>query len=154
MRISDWSSDVCASDLLDAVEARRLSCAKKLSPVELLESCIERIEAVNPAINAVVTKDYDRARKAAKAAEDAVMRGEKLGALHGLPMGVKDLTNTAGMRTTYGSLLYKDFVPEEDERLVAVLRRAGANVFCKTNTPEFCACANTDRKSTSLNSSH
>src|SRR3546814_7443822 len=71
------------------------------------------------------------------------MRGEKLVALHGLPMGVKDLTNTAGMRTTYGSLLYKDFVPEEDERLVAVLRRAGANVFCKTNTPEFGAGANT-----------
>src|SRR3546814_18621981 len=70
------------------------------------------------------------------------MRGEKLGALHGLPMGVKDLTNTAGMRTTYGSLLYKDFVPEEDERLVAVLRRAGANVFCKTNTPAFGAGAN------------
>src|SRR3546814_17822099 len=71
------------------------------------------------------------------------MRGEKLGSLHGLPMGVKDLTNTAGMRTTYGSLLYKDFVPEEYERLVAGLRRAGANVFCKTNTPEFGAGANT-----------
>src|SRR3546814_12481046 len=112
MRISDWSSDVCSSDLL-------------------LESCIERIEAVNPAINAVVTKDYDRARKAAKAAEDAVMRGEKLGALHGLPMGVKDLTNTAGMRTTYGSLLYQDFVPGEAERRIgstSCRRRVGQYV--------------------------
>src|SRR3546814_5604891 len=121
MRISDWSSDVCASDLLDAVEARRLSCAKKLSPVELLESCIERIEAVNPAINAVVTKDYDRARKAAKAAEDAVMRGEKLGALHGLPMGVKDLTNTAGMRTTKS---------EEHTSELQSLMRISYAVFC------------------------
>src|SRR3546814_10180865 len=71
------------------------------------------------------------------------MRGAALGALHGLPMGVKDLTDTAGLRTTYGSLLYKDFVPEADGRLVAVLRRAGANVLCKTNTPEFGAGANT-----------
>src|SRR3546814_20973620 len=72
---------------LAAVEARRLIGAKKLSPVELLESCIERIEAVNPAINAVVPKDYDRARKAATAAEGAVRLGCKLGARHGRPLG-------------------------------------------------------------------
>ena len=128
---------------LSAVEARRLIGTKKLSPVDLLESCIARIEAINPTLNAIVTKDYKSARATAKEQEAAVLRGDDLGALHGLPLGVKDLQDTAGMRTTYGSLLYEDHVPNRDDMIVARLRQAGANIFCKTNTPEFGAGANT-----------
>ena len=84
---------------LTAVEARRLIGERRLSPVELLDSCIARTEAVNPALNAVVTKAYDRARVEARAAEAAVMSGEALGVLHGLPAVVKDLNDTAGIRT-------------------------------------------------------
>lgn len=128
---------------LDAVEARRLIGAKRLSPVELLESCIARIEAVDPAVNAVVARDFHRAREAARTAEDAVARGASLGALHGLPLGVKDLENVAGLVSTQGSTLFRDTVPEADERIVATARAAGAVVLGKTNTPEFGAGANT-----------
>src|SRR3954471_9323183 len=80
---------------LSAVEARRLIGEKNLSPVELLRSCIARIEAVNPAVNAMVATCFDRAADEARQAEAAVMRGAKLGPLHGLPVGIKDLNNTA-----------------------------------------------------------
>ncbi|MEE2688078.1 MAG: amidase [Pseudomonadota bacterium] len=128
---------------LSATEARRLIGLGRLSPVELLESCIRRIDAVNPAVNAVVTFDYEGARRIANEQADAVARGEELGALHGLPIGVKDLQETVGMRTTFGSLLYEDYVPNHDDLIVARLKAAGANIFCKTNTPEFGAGANT-----------
>jgi len=128
---------------LSAVAARRLIGARKLSPVELLESCLARIDAVNPAVNAMVAMDTDRARDAAKAAEAAVTRGGPLGPLHGLPVGIKDLDETAGLRTTWGSPLFADHVPAQDGAMVANLRRAGAIVLGKTNTPEFGAGANT-----------
>lgn len=128
---------------LSAIAARRLIGARGLSPVELLESCLKRISAVNPAVNAVVAMDVDRAKEAAKEAERKVMAGEALGALHGLPLGVKDLEETEGLRTTHGSLIFKDHVPKADERGTAVLRAAGAIVLAKTNTPEFGAGANT-----------
>ena len=128
---------------LTALEARRLIGRKKLSPIELLESCIARIEMVNAAVNAVVATCYDRAREEARAATDAVMRGDALGPLHGLPLGVKDLNDTEGVVTTFGSPLYADNVPEKDESMVATLRAAGAIVVGKTNTPEFGAGANT-----------
>lgn len=131
---------------LSAVEARRLIGTRELSPVELLDSCIDRIEAVNPTVNAMVTTCYERAREEARAAERAVIEGEPLGLLHGLPLGVKDLNLTAGVRTTFGSLIHQDHVPEEDERLVADLRAAGAIMVGKTNTPEFGAGANTVNK--------
>jgi Asp-tRNA(Asn)/Glu-tRNA(Gln) amidotransferase A subunit family amidase len=131
---------------LDASEARRLIGRKQLSPVELLESCIEQIEAVDPSVNAMVVRAYDRARKEAKAAEDAVMRGDPLGPLHGLPIGIKDLADTEGIVTAYGSLLYKDHVPDRDEHVVAASRRAGAIVIGKTNSPEFGAGGNTNNK--------
>ena len=131
---------------LSAVDARRLIGTKELSPVELLDSCIDRIEAVNPTVNAVVATCYERAREEARAAEHAVMQGEPLGPLHGLPFGVKDLNLTEGVRTTFGSLIHEDFVPEEDERMVADLRGAGAILVGKTNTPEFGAGANTVNK--------
>jgi Asp-tRNA(Asn)/Glu-tRNA(Gln) amidotransferase A subunit family amidase len=128
---------------LAAVAARWLIGARKLSPVELLASCLKRIERVNPAVNAVVAMDVERAQGAAKAAERAVMAGDALGPLHGLPLGVKDLEETEGLRTTFGSLIFKDHVPREDERGTMVLRAAGAIVLAKTNTPEFGAGANT-----------
>ena len=131
---------------LSAVEARRLIGAKRLSPVELLDSCLERIAATNPKLNAIVAIDEIAAKKAANAAETAVMRGDELGLLHGLPLGVKDLQRTGGLRTTWGSLLYKDHVPAEDEPLVANLRAQGAVILAKTNTPEFGAGGNTTNR--------
>ncbi|MBR0668902.1 amidase [Roseomonas hellenica] len=128
---------------LTAVEARRLIGSRKLSPVELLESCQARIDAVNPAINAMVAEDRGAALAAARAAEAAVMRAEELGPLHGLPVGIKDLEEVQGLRTTYGSPIFRDFVPEADCAMVANLRKAGAVILGKTNTPEFGAGANT-----------
>ncbi|SUE44682.1 amidase [Roseomonas gilardii] len=128
---------------LSAVEARALIGEKKLSATELLESCIARIEAVDHAVNAMVARDYDRARAAAKEADAAVARGDALPALHGLPIGVKDLEDVAGLRTTYGSTLFRDHVPEKDQLIVANTRKAGAVVLGKTNTPEWGAGANT-----------
>ena len=128
---------------MTAVAARRLIGAKKLAPTELLESCIARIEAVDHAVNAMPARDFDRARQAARRADDAVALGRDLPALHGLPIGIKDLEDTAGLATTYGSPIFKDHVPTEDERIVAAVRAHGAIVIGKTNTPEFGAGANT-----------
>ena len=125
-----------------AVELRRMIGAKEISPVGLLEACIERIERLNPAVNAVTATCYGRARAEAKAAERAVLAGEPLGLLHGLPTGIKDLDDTGGLLTTYGSPLYRDFVPERDNAMVARVRSAGAVVVGKTNVPEFGAGAN------------
>jgi len=128
---------------LSAVALRRMIGQKKLSPVELLESCLKRIGEVNHAVNAMVALDEDRARGAAKAAEGAVMRGDKLGPLHGLPLGIKDLDDTEGLVTTFGSPIFKNNVPTKDSTMVADLRAAGGIVLGKTNTPEFGAGANT-----------
>jgi Asp-tRNA(Asn)/Glu-tRNA(Gln) amidotransferase A subunit family amidase len=128
---------------LSAVEARRLIGRRALSPVELLESCLGRIAKVNHAVNAMVAMDEERARATAKEAEAAVMRGDALGPLHGLPVGIKDLDETEGLRTTWGSPIFADYVPKKDGAMVANLRRAGAVVVGKTNTPEFGAGANT-----------
>lgn len=129
---------------LTATDARRLIGRRQLSPAELVDSCIEQIEAINPAVNAVVTKAYDRAREEAKAAEAKVKQGDALPPLHGLPVGIKDLDATEGIRTTYGSMLYKDHVPDHDDQVVGAIRRAGGIILCKTNTPEFGAGGNTN----------
>ncbi|HEY3794173.1 MAG TPA: amidase [Bradyrhizobium sp.] len=126
-----------------AVELASLIATKAVSPVEVLDAHLATIERVNPALNAIVTLVADAAREQAKAAEGAVMRGDKLGALHGLPVVIKDVTPTAGIRTTYGSPLFKDNVPTEDAEVVKRLKVAGAIVLGKTNTPEFAAGANT-----------
>lgn len=125
-----------------APDLRRLIGRKALSPVELLEACIARIEAVNPKVNAITATCFERARTEAQAAERAVLRGEPLGLLHGLPLGVKDLEATAGLLTTFGSPLFRDHVPAADNVLVARLRAAGAVVVGKTNVPEMGAGAN------------
>ena len=131
---------------LTAVEARRMIGARKLSPLELLESCLARIEKTNPAVNAIVAMDADAARGQAKAIGDAIQRGDNPGPLAGLPIGVKDLQATAGLRTTWGSLLFKDHVPVEDELSVANVRKAGGVILAKTNTPEFGAGSNTTNR--------
>lgn len=126
-----------------AVELAALIRAKALSPVELLDASLAAITRVNPTLNAVVTLAADQARVAAIEAEAAVMRGDTLGTLHGLPVGVKDVTRTAGIRTTFGSPLFRDYVPDEDAEAVRRLKAAGAIVLAKTNTPEFATGANT-----------
>lgn len=126
-----------------AVELRRMIGAKEISPVELLDACIARIEAINQAVNAVTATCFDKARHAAKAAERAVSDGEPLGLLHGLPLGVKDLEDTAGLLTTYGTPMLRGNVPSRDALLVERLRAAGAILVAKTNVPELGAGANT-----------
>lgn len=126
-----------------AAELRRMIGAKEISPVELLDACIARIEAINPAVNAVTATCFDEARQAAKAAERAVSDGKPLGLLHGLPLGVKDLEDTAGLLTTYGTPMLRGNVPSRDVVLVERLRAAGAILVAKTNVPEFGAGANT-----------
>ena len=128
---------------LSAVAARTLIGARALSAAELVESCIARVEAVDHAVNAVVARDFDRARAAAREADQSAARGSPLGPLHGLPVGIKDLEDVAGLRTTYGSVLFRDHVPEADEAIVRTVRDAGAIVLGKTNTPEWGAGANT-----------
>lgn len=131
---------------LSAIEARRLIGTKALSPVELLDSCLARIDATNPTLNALVALDRDGARQAAREAEQAVMAGAPLGPLHGLPVAVKDNRDVAGMKTTHGSLLYKDNVAAQDELGSARMRAAGAILFAKSNLPEFGAGANTTNR--------
>jgi amidase len=126
-----------------AVELVGLLKRRALSPLELLDSCLARIAAVNPAVNAVVTLDEEGARAAARAAEAEILRGEDRGPLHGLPLLIKDTQDTKGMRTTYGSPILADNVPAADQASVARLRAAGAIIFGKTNTPEWAAGANT-----------
>ena len=128
---------------LSAVEARDLIGRGVLSPVELLESCLGQINAVDPAVNAMVTRADERARSEAKVSSDAVARGEALGPLHGLPVAVKDLQATAGVRTTYGSQDYEHNIPVADAGIVQRIRQAGGIVIGKTNIPERSIGANT-----------
>ena len=113
-----------ALNRLPARELARLVRAKRASPVEVLEAHLAAIERANPQVNAVVTLAADFARAAARASEAAVMRGDALPALAGVPVGIKDITPTAGIRTTWGSTLYADHVPAEDAEVVTRLKRA------------------------------
>jgi amidase len=127
-----------------ARELARLIRSRAVSPLEVLDAHLAAIASLNPKLNAVVTLAEESARDNARRAEQAVMKGESLGALHGLPIGIKDITQTAGIRTTFASLLLKDNVPNEDEEVVRRLKVAGAIVLAKTNTPEFACGANTN----------
>lgn len=111
--------------------------SKKLSPVDVTEHFLKRIDQIDPILRAYITVDHEGARAQAKAAEQAVMRGDKLGPLHGLPISIKDLYMTKGLRTTQGSMAYENTVPEIDELLVERLRGAGAIILGKSQTPEF-----------------
>ena len=120
-----------------AWELRELIAEKKVSPVELTELYFERIDALDSKLNSYLTLDRDGAMQTAKAAEEAVVKGDELGPLHGLPVGVKDLEMTKGIRTSSGSLVYKDHVPDADSIVVERLRGAGAIILGKTNASEF-----------------
>jgi amidase len=126
-----------------ARDLARLMRTRAVSPVEVLQAHLAVIDKLNPRLNAIVTLAAEQALGAAQAAEAAIMKGAPLGALHGLPVAIKDITLTAGLRTTFGSPLYKDHVPDADAEVVRRLKAAGAIVLGKTNTPEFAAGANT-----------
>lgn len=127
---------------LTATEMRDLIHRRRLSPVEVVAACLSRIDRYNGKIGAICTVS-PRAMDDARAREISLMNGDDLGPLHGLPVGVKDVTPTARIRTTFGCPLYTDFVPDEDALVVSRLKKAGAIVLAKTNTPEFATGGNT-----------
>jgi amidase len=126
-----------------ATELARLYRARKASPLEVMQAVLDRIDAVNPAVNAYVTVARESALRAARAATRALKRGAKLPPLFGVPVSIKDLTPTKGIRTTWGSKIFERHVPGEDALVVERLKSAGAILLGKTNTPEFGAGANT-----------
>lgn len=128
------SDDLC---YLSAVELAAAIRAKKVSPIDATRAVLERIERLNPKLNAFCTVTADSALAAAREAEAAVMRGDSLGSLHGVPVSIKDLLLTRGVRSTFGSQLFADNVAAEDSPVVERLRKAGAILLGQTNTPEF-----------------
>ena len=128
---------------LTATELVRRMRSKELSAREVLEAHLAQIARVNPQVNAIVTLAVDAARERALLADQAAARGEFLGPLHGLPVAHKDLAETRGMRTTFGSPIFKDYVPNFSTLLVERTQRAGAITIGKTNTPEFGAGSQT-----------
>ncbi|MHA1579658.1 MAG: amidase [Candidatus Freyarchaeota archaeon] len=122
---------------MSAIELSKSIRDGELSPVEVVYAFLNRIEKINPELNAFVTLTEESARKEAERAEEAVKKGEKLGPLHGVPVAIKDNIPVKGVRTTYGSKLYENYVPEEDYILVDRLKKAGAIILGKTNLPEF-----------------
>jgi amidase len=134
------SSSVCFTS---AVELTRLIRTKKLSAREVLAEHLKQIERVNPKVNAIVTLVPEMAAEAAAKADEMQAHREKLGPLHGLPVAHKDLMETRGIRTTFGSPLYKDYIPTTDDLVVERMCRAGAITVGKTNTPEFGAGSQT-----------
>src|SRR5271167_792467 len=139
------SAEPAASPLCftSAVEMAQLIRAKKLSAREALAEHLKQIGRVNPKVNAIVTLVAEMATEAAAKADEMQARGEKLGPLHGLPVAHKDLIDTRGIRTTFGSPLFKNYVPAQDNLLVERMRLAGAIIVGKTNTPEFGAGSQT-----------
>src|ERR1700687_15655 len=131
----DTHSEICfmrATDLAAMIRDKRLSAR------EVMEAHLRQIERVNPKVNAIVTLvNEDQLMAQARAADEIIAKGKSLGPLHGLPVGLKDLTETMGIRTTYGSPLYRDHVPDFDALVVERMKNAGAIVVGKTNTPEF-----------------
>jgi len=122
---------------MPATTAADLIRSRKLSPVEYVDAVLDAIEVSQPTVNAFVTVTVEAARAEARAAEQAVMDRKKLGPLHGIPVNIKDLFPTAGVRTTYGSAIHADTVPTEDDVLVTRLKAAGAISVGKSTTPEF-----------------
>ena len=133
----DELCDLTALDLASRIRRKQVSAR------EVMTAHLARIERVNPKINAIVTLVAERAMTDAAKADEWQARGKPLGVLHGLPMAHKDLVNTAGIRTTFGSPLYKNNVPTTDDLIVRRIRDAGAITLGKTNTPEFGAGSNT-----------
>ncbi|MBW2092140.1 MAG: amidase, partial [Deltaproteobacteria bacterium] len=134
------NSEIC---FMTATELSRRIRARDLSAREVMEAHLAQIDRVNPKVNAIITYLPEQAMERAKKADEALARGEEAGPLHGLPIAHKDLVLTKGIRTTFGSPIYKDFVPDQDELIVERLRKAGAITVGKTNTPEFGAGSQT-----------
>ena len=133
-------NDIC---FMTATElARRIRC-RELTAKQVMEAHLLQIERVNPKVNAIVTLLPEQAVRGAEEADAALARGEMVGPLHGLPVAHKDLVLTKGVRTTYGSPIYADFIPDQDALIVERLKRAGAVSIGKTNTPEFGAGSQT-----------
>ena len=128
---------------LTATAARAAIGARELRAVDLLASCLDRVDTIDPVVNAMVTRADDRAMDEAAAADAAVANGAELGPLHGLPVAIKDLQPTEGVRTAFGSPDLADNVPDEDAGIVARIRAAGGIVIGKTNIPELSIGANT-----------
>jgi amidase len=137
------ASAIC---FMSAVEMAALIRAGKVSAREALAAHLKQIERVNPKVNAIVTLVAEMAADAAAKADEMQAQKKDLGPLHGLPVAHKDLFETRGIRTTFGSLLYKDYIPAEDDIVVERIRRAGAITLGKTNTPEFGAGSQTFNK--------
>ena len=133
-------TEIC---FLPATDLARLIRTMELSARKVMEAHLDQIERINPKVNAIVTFLPEQAVEQAKAADEALARGEEVGPLHGLPIAHKDLVLTKGIRTTFGSLAFKDFIPEEDGLIVERLRKAGAITIGKTNVPEFGAGSQT-----------
>ena len=142
-RLDSNSEDLCFTP---AVELRDMIRKKLISPLEVVNTFLNRIEKINPKINAYCTLVPELALQAAKGAETAIRQGGEVGLLTGIPVSIKDITLTAGIRTTFGSKLYENFIPTEDELVVERLKKAGAVILGKTNTPEFGAGASTFNK--------
>ncbi|SAL85503.1 amidase [Caballeronia choica] len=138
------ANDQASIYFADATELARLIRSRALSPVEVIQAHLERIEAVNPKVNAVVTLMGEEALKAARVAEKAVLNGDALGPLHGVPFSIKDSLDTAGVRTQRGSRLFATNVPDKDATSVARFKTAGGIPLMKTNLPEFSAWTETD----------
>jgi amidase len=132
--------DICE---LSAVEMARRIRSKDLSAREALKAHLEQIERVNPKVNAIVTLIAEQAIEHARQADEALAQGKPVGPLHGLPIAHKDLQPTKGVRTTFGSRIYKDYLPPADSILVERVRNAGAIMLGKTNVPEFGAGSQT-----------
>src|SRR6202140_5216272 len=137
------ASSVC---FMSTVEMARLIRTKKLSAREAVAAHLKQIERVNPKVNAIVTLVPEMAADAASKADEMQAHKEALGPLHGLPVAHKDLLETRDIRTTFGSPLYKDYIPNEDDIVVDRMRHAGAITIGKTNTPEFGAGSQTFNK--------
>jgi aspartyl-tRNA(Asn)/glutamyl-tRNA(Gln) amidotransferase subunit A len=128
------ANEICR---MDAVNLARRIRAKELSPTEVIEAVLTRMEALEPHLHAFCTTTPDLARREAKRVEKAILTGEDVGPLAGVPVGIKDLVCTAGIRTVSGSFAYQNFVPDEDDVVVERLKEADAIIIGKTNVPEF-----------------
>lgn len=128
------ANEICRMDAVNLVRRIR---AKELSPTEVIEAVLTRMEALEPHLHAFCTPTPDLARRQAKRIEKAILAGEDVGPLAGVPVGIKDLVCTAGVRTVSGSFAYQNFIPDEDDVVVERLKQADAVIIGKTNVPEF-----------------
>src|SRR6266852_1562742 len=144
---TSYGEDLCFTPATMLAAAIR---QKKVSPVEVINAVYARLHKINPKINAFCTVTEEQAHQAAKEAEAAVMRGERIGPLHGVPVSIKDLFLTRGVRTMFGSHVRETYVPEENAPAVDKLLAAGAISIGKTTTPEFGFKAVTDSPVTGI----